>query len=42
MTAPLMLTFTANERMQNRHSLEQEEEMESEQLTAKEACINWK
>ena len=43
MTAPLMLTFTANERMQNRHSLQQEEEeMESEQLIAKEAFINWK
>ena len=40
MTAPLMLTFTANEQMQNRHNLEQEEGMKSEQLTAKEACIS--
>ena len=28
--------------MQNMHNLEQAEEVESEQLTAKEACISWK
>jgi len=28
--------------MQSRHCLEQEKEVESEQVIAKEACISWK
>jgi len=42
MIAPLMLNINRTWINGNRHSLEQEEEVKSEQLVAKEACISWK